>query len=1145
MTSSDVDPPEGAPAGESPGTPASARGPGRSGTVAESDVDSPEGAPSEEIPENPAVVRRRGRSGDVAASLVITGLILLLGFAPASRLLAGHLRLVPPSVTPVVIGSQYGKATAVHDVPLGLVAGARIRTTADVLPYATAALGRSDGLALMAVLKSSADTGGPNLGGGPVVAAGQYEYPYRYPAFDAVLDKVPPANSASGATALGAALTLLATQPLTGNLSQAEFTATENAGAAAYSVLNHARAIGGCAPQLDLLLLLAGDRLTSSGVLSQEERRTEAACPHDPTPGWILGQAQLRRFQTFPETSVDAEALAALQTAIATFRRLASEYPRDAGILTGLGDAYLRAGTHLRFSQPFTARQDLTSAIAAYNRASALGDARDAVPGLARALIGLGEPADAASVLRPFTDAYPYPGPLLEMLITADEAAHDFGPAETLARHLDRLGTAAYPDGVAFYPQPIGSSVDSLDDAWLPLSFGAGRLTPLTTTLIPPGGAAGSVQDLSFIPEYRADAGVTGTQSDCPSWTWRRDALLNGHPDQALAGWPAQFNTVRAAYDDCAAADKLKLLAETETGRKLDKSNYTSSDIADARQNLLRWAGDLPAAAKAAEQWQSATGDSAALPAIRLGEIEFLMHRYNAAAAEFGLAARRERLIYWNDDLRGMQARLDQGAALLAAGRTAEGTQLLRPLDLQGTQGYTYQNSLGASDIALQFAAVSYYACEQLGDYERESGDLPAAVQDYTTALDWLPQFTGAASGARPEVLDNNAALAHLGLGDTSIAAELEAKALTADPMDPAFLMTAGFIADRAGRVTEAARYDREALAADPGAFPAANDLGVELTREHHDSAAEGALRQAVGASPAYALGWFNLGVLESRLGPSHVLDSQGAFAKAYSLDPALKDRRHDMTIDASVYRTALDLSKPLPPRWSLSQLQRPAPAAAAGLLAIVMLGFGLATASGRGGNTIAGQLLDPVSGRLESIPLLKRIRHPSWALGATGAAFLLAYLRRTADPTEVTTYTIGVLILATAAMTARAALARRRGIKISQESWPPAIVFGLATGAIGLPWAPLPVLRTGDKDNPGLHLVAPLTLAALSLVLFVEAVWLQTPITQAWAVAALIMSASTLLPIGPLDGANVGKAGVAAAAGVVGGALLVGLGLI
>jgi tetratricopeptide (TPR) repeat protein len=1012
-----------------------------------------------------------------------------------------------------------------------------------VLPYAVAALGPSDALALMAVLKTS-----PDLGGGPVGYSS--EYPYRYPAFDAVLKKAPPAaRFASGATALGAALTVLAAQPQVGIPGQAEYLAIGNAGAAAYSVLNRARAAGGCAPQLDLLLLLAADGLTTSDILSREEQRTESACPHDPTPAWLAGQSQLRRVPlSFSATYLDVHAVAVLQSAIATFRRLAAEYPDDTGVLTGLGDAYLRAGTHLRSSEPFTARQDFTSAIVEYNRTSALGDARDAALGLARALVGLGEPKEAVRVLRPFATASASPGPLLEMLITADEAAHEFGAAETAARHLGQLGTPAYPDGVAVFPEPGDNPVDSLDDASLPLSFGADRLTTLSATLISAGGAGGSVQDLSFIPQYRNGPGV-GTQPGCASWTWRRDAILNGHAAQALVGWPPiEFYSVRPGHGGCSlAVDQLKLIAETEAGQKLDHSTLSRDDIADARQNLLRWAGDLRAAKKVAQQWQSATGDKNAMPALRLGEIEFLLHQYNNAAAEFGLAARRWRLAAWNNDLLVDQAQLDRGAALLAAGRTAEGTQLLRPLDLLGTQGYAYQNSLphlAGAYAALQFAALSYYACEQLADYERESGHLHAAAEDYTNALDWTQQV-GQGSGVRPEVLNNNAALAYLGLGDTRTAASLESKALAADPMNPAFLMTAGFIADRAGQVAKAAHYDREALSSDPGAFPAANDLGVELTREHHGSTAVTALRQAVGASPGYALGWFNLGVLESKLNPSQVLASQGAFAMAYSLDPALKDRRHDMTIDASVYRTALDLSKPLPPRWSFSQLQRPAPAAAVGLLAVVALGFGLARASGRSGSTIAGQLLDPVSERLKSVPLLKPLSHPGWALAATAAIFLLVYLRRAAGPTEVVAYTVGVLVLAVAAMTARSVLTRSRGIAITQSSWPPALAFGLVTGAIGLPWAPLPVVRTDGEDNPRLHLAAPLTLAALSLVLFVESAWLHVPITQAWAVAALIMSASTLLPIGPLDGAHVGKAGVAAAAGVVGGALLIGLGLI
>ena len=175
-----------------------------------------------------------------------------------------------------------------------------------------------------------------------------------------------------------------------------------------------------------------------------------------------------------------------------------------------------------------------------------------------------------------------------------------------------------------------------------------------------------------------------------------------------------EFNGARPGSGGCyQTSDNLKLIAETQAGQRVgefSKTIYGTYDITDGWQNLLRWANDLPAAKKVAEQWQAATGDKEALPALRLGEIEFLMHQYNDAAAEFGLAAHRSRLAsYFDNDLAVDQAELDRGAALLAAGRTAEATQLLRPLDSLGTQGYSYQNSLpnGQGSInALLFATV-------------------------------------------------------------------------------------------------------------------------------------------------------------------------------------------------------------------------------------------------------------------------------------------------------------------------------------------------------------------------------------------------------------------------------------------------------
>jgi tetratricopeptide (TPR) repeat protein len=146
--------------------------------------------------------------------------------------------------------------------------------------------------------------------------------------------------------------------------------------------------------------------------------------------------------------------------------------------------------------------------------------------------------------------------------------------------------------------------------------------------------------------------------------------------------------------------------------------------------------------------------------------------------------------------------------------------------------------------------------------------------------------LTGAgATGLRPERIDANQAVAELALGRATTAKEAIDRALRADPMNPAFLMTAGFVADRAGQLETATRYNAATLVSDGGAFPAANDLGVQLARLHRNEEAATALRRAVGARPDYALGWFNLGVVYSRMGPAQVLESQGARPSAHADD--------------------------------------------------------------------------------------------------------------------------------------------------------------------------------------------------------------------------------------------------------------------
>ena len=252
----------------------------------------------------------------------------------------------------------------------------------------------------------------------------------------------------------------------------------------------------------------------------------------------------------------------------------------------------MRDGTYLRSSEPFTARQDFRSAITEYNRASVLGDERDAAPGVARALIGLGAPAAAARLLAPLARSSGYPGQLLELLSVAYEAAHDFGAAVAVAQRLGQLGSASYPDGDALIPVPLNGVGRFAGRRLAPVVFRRRRADAVEGGADLAGGAGGSVQDLSFIPEYRDDPGVTGTQPSCPSWTWARDELLLGHAALALANSPAQFPNVRPGGGYCAQSDKLTFMAETEAGQQPDqtimkKDGITSDDIADAWQNLL------------------------------------------------------------------------------------------------------------------------------------------------------------------------------------------------------------------------------------------------------------------------------------------------------------------------------------------------------------------------------------------------------------------------------------------------------------------------------------------------------------------------------------------------------------------------------
>jgi tetratricopeptide (TPR) repeat protein len=837
--------------------------------------------------------------------------------------------------------------------------------------------------------------------------------------------------------------------------------------------------------------------------------------------------------------------------AVATMQGLVDRHPHDVAALTGLGDAYLAAAMSRNGSPPFTTRRYFQQAVAAYSRAVDQGGRPFAAVGLARALTGLREPQRAIELLTPLAQTDDTPGPVLEVLVAAQEAAGRFADAERTAQRLADMGPAAYPRGPALIPSPQRPFFETSRDVTPALSLGADHLQPLRSRLSLEGGAGGDLADFSFIPMFRDEPGLTGTYAACASWAWRRNALLAGHVDAALSDWPTSNTSARPNGFGCdmstAEPTALRDMAELLIAGEAALQDADRDDAADSWQNLLRWSGDVPAARQFVLRWQDARADRADLPTRRLAEIDFLQQHYDDAAAEFALAARRTRLLRYPDSLGVAQAELGRAASLIAAGRPAEAEPTLRTLSAQGVLGYAYQSSQANTDGANSFALLSYYAAIQLADEERRTGRLRAAVEDYQGALSW---FNEPQPGQRPEVLHNNAALAHLALDNTAKASELIAQALAEDPHNPVTLMTAGFIADRGNDVPGATRLNAQALDDDPGLYPAANDLGVQLARQSLWTEARTAFRQAVGARPDYALGWFNLGVLESSQGPGRLLAAQQALGTAYGLDPDLHGRPLELTIDGEVYRTALDLSKPLPAAWTFADLGRPAPAAAIGLLALAGLAIGLAKGASRGATESADKWMEPAAQRIETMRWVSKIRATIWAVAATILTFLLAEMHQTSPVTAIVCYALGLLVLVVVAIYARVVVAARTGVALKQRAWAPGIVVGLTAGALGYPWAPLPVLdspaTTADPaDKARVHLAAPLTLAAVALVLFLETAWTHAPLTEAWAVASLIMCASLLVPVGPLDGKHLDKTGVAMSAGVVGAALLYGLGLL
>ncbi|MGH2854153.1 MAG: tetratricopeptide repeat protein, partial [Solirubrobacteraceae bacterium] len=1046
-------------------------------------------------------------------------------------------------------------------------------------------LGPRAGPALVRLALQAGSLRAPGPGGALPTAA----MPLRFPAVERILRQRfagPPNPTATAAlNDLGALLIDAATQSeADGESASSSPSPFPQAGSVAFAVLARARAGGACDPQLNLAFMLSADAISREGEAERELQRAARDCPGDSTPLWLLGELQSESAPVPSEgPSGAAQASLEAQGPLATFALLRRRLPYSAAGWAGAGDAELRVA-YESSSQPFTARAYFRRALAFYLAAQRLEPNPELAAGTARAYAGLRQFSAAVVAQGTAVGGRSHEALLQARLVEYLEQDRAFGQAAAAAEPLTRTAHFPIDEGRMMPGYPPDAPELTNQEAIGPLSIGADRFTPVTIDLGDTGAAASpAVNSLPFLPVYREVEGVTGYARWCPAWSLRRDELLAGHPAAALAGLTGpSAKSIRpngvsgcpeASHEELAAIAAYEAGDRTRAAQLLEREPLESNSgephgtlarLDDARQNLWRFAGDFQRARAAAAEWRAAApGEAQAF--VNAGEVEYFAGRYAPAALLFAHATWLLRTATAQPTDAQAEALLLRGVVLARLGREAEALRTLEAAEAtaESAQGAEHHATASAEAESPEEEGgggkadlLAYNALAQIGFEDLTAHHFTIAAEAYEAALEHF----GKSAGANPaeEHIDpytaayDDLSLAQAQIGKLHEAAASARLAVAPDPMDPLTLATEGYVLARLGHYREARASLGTAVEQLPSQFSAWNDLGYVEDRLGRRAAAVRDFRHAVGADSRYALGWFNLGVELEREGLLHALAAQGALGRAIAVEPSLGTRSHRTTLDNHVYVTDLDLSKPLPPNWSFTTIEKQRVAGSLGLvlLLVAALQLGRALAAGQGGDAKATEwLLQAAQTLSRRLPGRGALAPAAVAVATSLLVFLLPLLRSgNASVVEATLLLLGVGAVIAAIYRSRVLVARRREIALTQRGWRPAIAVGVVAAALGIAWTPLPIASTGgDGEAAAVHWIGPIVATAIALALLVLSALLHVPIAQTLAGAALVMAASMLVPIKPLDGGVVtgGKGGGAAASlALLGGGLFLLLGL-
>ena len=660
-------------------------------------------------------------------------------------------------------------------------------------------------------------------------------------------------------------------------------------------------------------------------------------------------------------------------------------------------------------------------------------------------------------------------------------------------------------------------------------------------------GGGFSVQDRSFVPISRSTWNMLEPTLSVNDWGLSFQAEYSFMAND----WMTQCQTVSDENGICA-----EMIAPQ------NPASRAQQDWQNVQDMWRNW-GQLDKAAQVVSQW-IANFPSSALAYERLGEIEFLLANYDESASASVTAAELYDVDQPSNDYSCQQASEQNtecaftgpGWALLraaAANITSDhddqvNSQLDTAYDRQAAwtiRQYTMSGSqlgLVSTYVALEKAQLAYsenshevalsYAIEAANSTDALGGLQTGAAQqlaslsafalgDYDVALEWgelalnldpkSPLYQESVADARRALNQNATSTPEPSASASPIEEPTPSDEPTTSNSNPS-------VSDPARQEVIDAYWS--ALDYDQTLFSTWNNLGVLYAQDGQIDEALTCFRQAVSVRPEYPLGWFNLGVAEStQSGVAAFLRAQGSFGKAGILDHNLKNQDSVFTFDDQVYSSNLDVSKPIPADWHLSESVRVnSTPITIGFIALIALRIVWALFADWFTQTSIGKALRTVPAKLPKLWAFTSHRSmPLWTtLVSLGS---LIWLAGTSGWKEFTI--VGIGFAALFALHATAPRLVSRGIPQPHSSVLPASLITLILTPFGLGFAP-PAPLVDDRSR---SLVARRSgvfiLALIGIVFCVVAGITSVPVIRAATVGCLILLTSALIPIKPLDGSQ------------------------